>query len=268
MGIPLVKGRTFTEGDNLTSPQVIIINQNMADAMWPGEDATGKRMTVGVPMPGDTPDWVTVVGVVGNVKHTTLGGESGMQMYQPVLQAPARTMTFVIRTAVEPTSIVESARSTIASIDKTLPLSNVKTMERIISDSVAPFRFNMFLLVLFAIVAMILTTVGVYGVMNYSVAQRTQEIGIRMALGAQPNEVRALILKQGLVLSSIGLAIGLAGGFAMTRLMSSLLYGVSATDPATFAVVALFLAGVALLACYIPAHKATRVDPGVALRYE
>jgi putative ABC transport system permease protein len=164
--------------------------------------------------------------------------------------------------------LVESARSAIAALDRSIPISNIKTMEKIVYDSVAPFRFNMFLLGLFAIVAMILTTVGVYGVMNYSVAQRTQEIGIRMALGAQPGEVRALILKQGLTLSLVGLGVGLIGCFAVTRLMSSLLYGVSATDPVTFAVVALFLAAVAIAACYIPARKATRVDPIIALRYE
>ena len=268
MGIPLVAGRTFTEADDLTSQAAVIINQNMANAMWPGEDAVGKRMTVGVPLPGEQADWATVVGVVGNVKHATLGGETGMQMYQSVLQAPARNMTFILRTAVEPMSVVESARSVVASLDMTLPISNVKTAERIVYDSVAPFRFNTYLLGLFAVVAVILTTIGVYGVMNYSVTQRTQEIGIRMALGAQPTEVRALILRQGLVLSSIGLAIGLAGCFVVTRFMSSLLYGVSATDPITFAVVALFLAGVALAACYIPARKATRVDPMIALRYE
>ncbi|HVG21138.1 MAG TPA: ABC transporter permease [Blastocatellia bacterium] len=268
LGIPLVRGRTFTEGDNLTAQSVIIVNQNMADAMWPGEDPVGRRMTVGVPLPGETPQYTTVVGVVGNVKHTTLSGETGMQMYQPAFQAPARNLTFVLRTAVEPMSIVESTRSAIAALDPTLPISNVKTMERIIYDSVAPFRFNLYLLGLFAIVAMILTAIGVYGVMSYSVTQRTQEIGIRMALGAQPGEVRALILKQGLVLSSVGLGIGLAGCVVVTRFMSSLLYGVSATDPITFAVVALFLAGVALAACYVPARKATRVEPIIALRYE
>jgi putative ABC transport system permease protein len=268
MGVPLVSGRAFTEADNLTSQPVIIVNQVMASTMWPGEEAVGKRMTVGVPLPGEPFDWVTVVGVVGNVKHTTLSGETGMQMYQPVLQSPSRSMTFVLRTGVEPMSIAEPARMAIASIDRTLPVSNVKTMDRIVYESVGQFRFYMYLLGLFAVIAMILTAVGVYGVMNYSVKQRTQEIGIRMALGAQPGEVRALILKQGLVISSIGLTIGLVASFAVTRLMSSLLYGVSATDPVTFAVVALFLGCVALSACYIPARKATKVDPIIALRYE
>ncbi|HEX8088994.1 MAG TPA: FtsX-like permease family protein, partial [Blastocatellia bacterium] len=268
LGIPLVKGRTFTEADDLASQPVIIINQNMANTMWPGEDPVGRRMTVGVPLPGETPEYTTVVGVVGNVKHTTLSGETGMQMYQPAFQAPARNLTFILRTAVEPMSVVESARGAIASLDPTLPISNVKTMERIIYDSVAPFRFNLYLLGLFAVVAMILTMIGVYGVMSYSVTQRTQEIGIRMALGARPSEVRALILKQGFILSSIGLAIGLAASFFLTRFMSSLLYGVSATDPITFAAVALFLAAVALAASYVPARKATRIEPLIALRYE
>jgi putative ABC transport system permease protein len=268
MGIPLVGGRTFTEADNLTSRPVIIINQIMANAMWPGEDAVGKRMTVGVPLPDEKFEWVTVVGVVGDVKHTTLNGETGMQMYQPILQAPSRGMTFILRTAVEPTSVAEPARKTIASIDRTLPLSNVKTMERIVYESVGQLRFYLYLLGLFAMIAMILTAVGVYGVMNYSVKQRTQEIGIRMALGAQPGEVRALILKQGLALSSAGLGIGLVACLILTRLMSSLLYGVSATDPVTFVAFALFLGCVALSACYIPARKATKVDPMIALRYE
>jgi putative ABC transport system permease protein len=268
MGIPLVKGRTFTEADGLSSLPVIIINQNMAATMWPGEDPIGRRMTVGVPLPGETPEYTTVVGVVGNVKHTTLSGETGMQMYQPAFQAPARNLTYILRTAVEPTSIVESARGAIASLDPTLPVSNVKTMERIIYESVAPFRFNLYLLGLFAVVAMILTTIGVYGVISYSVTQRTQEIGIRMALGARPGAVRALILKQGLILSSAGLAIGLAASFFLTRFMSSLLYGVSATDPLTFAAVALFLGAVALAASYLPARKATRIEPIIALRYE
>ncbi len=274
LGIPLIKGRTLSESDDRNALQAVVINQNMADIMWPGEDPIGKRMTVGVPLPNEQPDWARVIGVVGNVKHTSLTGESGMQMYQATAQTPfitlglGRSMTFVLRTQLDPASVTESARSVIAGLNPTLPLSNVKTMDTIIHETTAPFRFNMFLLGLFAAIAMILTVVGVYGVMNYAVTQRTQEIGIRMALGAQPSQVRAMVLKQGLALSSIGLAIGLAGGFAATRLMSSLLFGVSATDPMIFAAVVLILIIVALLTCYIPARKATKVDPIIALKYE
>jgi putative ABC transport system permease protein len=274
MNIPLIKGRTFTDADNENALQVVAVNQNMADIMWPGEDPVGKRLTVGVPAPGEAPDWATVVGVVGNVKHTSLSGETGMQMYQPIAQTPflglglGRTMNFIMRTQLEPVNLTESARSVIAGLNPTLPVANVKTMETIISESVAANRFNMSLFGLFAAIAMSLTIVGIFGVMNYAVTQRTQEIGIRMALGAQPGQVRALILKQGLVLSSIGLAIGLGGCFIVTRWMASLLFGVSTIDPLILTAVAVLLAAVALLTCYIPARRATRVDPIIALRHE
>ena len=274
MSIPFIKGRAFTEADDEKALQAVIINQNMADLMWPGEDPIGKRMTVGVPLPNEKPDWATVVGVVGNVKHTTLTGESGMQMYQTSAQTPflaetlGRTMTFVLRTQVDTKGLIEPARRAFASLNPTLPVSNVRTMETIIHDSVAPFRFNMLLLGLFAAIAMLLTMVGVYGVMNYAVTQRTQEIGIRMALGAQPAQVRALVLKKGLVLTGAGLVIGFAGCLLVMRLMSSLLFGVSATDPVIFIAVASVLAVVSIMACYIPARKATKVDPIIALRHE
>lgn len=272
LNIPLTAGRVFTEADNKDAPAVVIVNENFAKSMWPGEDPIGKRMTVGVPLAGEKPDWSTIVGVVGNVKHTALNGESGMQVYESVSQAefqsPARNMTYLLRTSVDPVSLTEAARASVVSIDSNVPMSNVKTMDRIVYDSVSPFRFNMFLLVLFAVVALVLTIVGVYGVMNYAVTQRTREIGIRMALGADPGQVRGLILRQGMTLSAIGLGIGLAASVGVMRLLSSLLYGVSATDPVTFAAVALLLAIVALVACYVPARRATKVDPLVALRYE
>jgi len=270
--IPLVAGREFTEADNVDSQAVTIVNENFAKNMWPGEDPIGKRMTVGVPLAAEKVEWSTIVGVVGNVKHTALNGESGMQMYQCVYQAefqsPARSMTYLLRTSVNPGSLTEAARSAVASVDSNVPMSNVKTMDQVVYDSVSPFRFNMFLLLLFAAVALALTVIGVYGVMNYAVTQRTREIGIRMALGANPGQVRSLIMRQGLTLSAVGLGIGIAGCFGVTRLLSSLLYGISATDTTTFAAVALLLAVVASVACYIPARRATKVDPLVALRYE
>jgi putative ABC transport system permease protein len=274
MNIPLIKGRTFSEADDQNALQAVVVNQNMADMVWPGEDPVGKRVTVGVPLPNETPDWATVVGVVGNVKHTTLTGETGMQMYHPVAQTPflalslGRTMTFIVRTQLEPASIAGATRGVFTGLNATLPVSNVKTMDTIIHDSVAPFRFNMFLLGLFAAIAILLTVVGVYGVMNYAVMQRTREIGIRMALGAQPGQVRSLVLKQGLVLSAAGLVFGLGGALAVMRLMSSLLFGVSTTDPVIFIAVAAALGIISLIACYLPARKATKVDPIIALRHE
>ncbi len=274
MGVPLIKGRALTEADDQRALQAVVINQNLAEKMWPGEDPIGKRMTVGVPLPNEQPDWVTVVGVVGNVKHTTLAGETGMQMYQTSAQSPfvtgglGRTMNFLLRTDTTPTAITESARKVFAGLNPTLPVSNVKTMDDIIYDSVAPFRFNVFLLGLFAAIAMALTVVGVYGVMNYAVTQRTQEIGIRMALGAQPRQVRRLVLRQGLILSCAGLFFGLAGSLGLMRLISGLLFGVSANDPTTLLAVGAGLVLTTLAACYIPARKATRIDPIIALRRE
>ena len=274
MNIPLFVGRTFTEADNESALQVVVVNQIMAETMWPGEDPIGKRVTVGVPLPTDKPEYSTVVGVVGNVKHTSIDGETGMQMYQPFAQSPflplglGRTVNFILRTQVEPASLTESSRAVIAGLNPTLPVSNAKTMDTVVSESVAAFRFNMSLFGLFAAIAMSLTIVGVFGVMNYAVTQRTQEIGIRMALGAQPGQVRALILKQGLVLSGIGLAIGLAGCIPATMVLSSLLFGVGTADPAILSGVALIVAAVALLTSYIPARRATRVDPIIALRCE
>ncbi len=274
MGIPILKGRAITEADDQNALQVIVINQNLADKMWPGEDPIGKRLTVGVPLPNEQPEYVTVVGVAGNVKHTSLNGETGMQMYQPVAQSPfltmglGRTMTFLLRTGPEPSGLIDSARKVFANLNSTLPVSNVKTMDAIIYDSVAPFRFNTFLLGLFAATALVLTLVGVYGVMNYMVTQRTQEIGIRMALGAQADQVRSLILKQGLFLSVVGLVFGFAGCWAVTRLMSSLLFGVEVTDPTTLVAVAASVILITLSACYIPARRATKIDPIIALKYE
>ena len=274
MNIPLIKGRTFSEADHENASPVVIVNQKMAEHMWPGEDAVGKRMTVGVSLPGEQPDWVTVVGVVGDVKDVSLAGETGMQMYQPITQTPfltqglGRTMNFVIRTRIEPQGVIASSRSVIASINPALPISNQKMMETIIDESVAASRFNMSLFGLFAAIAMSLTIVGVFGVMNYAVTQRTKEIGIRMTLGARPQQVLRLVLKEGLVLCSVGLILGFGGSVLVTRWLSTLLFGVSALDPIVLAAVALLISIVALLTCYIPARRATRLDPIAVLRPE
>ncbi|MEP7274533.1 MAG: FtsX-like permease family protein [Acidobacteriota bacterium] len=193
-----------------------------------------------------------------------------MQMYQSVEQTPflPRTMTFLVRSTVDPISLSEPARRVFGSLDPTLPVSNIKSMTTIIGDSVAPVRFNMFLLAILAAVAMALTMVGIYGFMNYAVTQRTQEMEIRMALGARPGQVRTLILRRGLGLAGLGLASGLIGSLLLTRLMTSLLFGVAALDPMILALVAVGIAAFTLLACYLPARRATRIDPMIALRYE
>lgn len=272
LGVQILKGRGFTAHDDQTALQVAVVNQNLADTMWPGENPIGRRLTIGVPGPGEAPEWVTVVGVAGNVKHTTLTGETGMQIYHPVAQSPflteglGRNLTFILRAASDVAGLIEPSRKAFAGLDPTLPVSNVKSMDAIISDSISPFRFNMFLLGLFALTAVLLTMIGVYGVMNYTVARRTREIGVRMALGAQAGQVRGLILKQGIILSSLGLGFGFIGCFGVLRLMTALLFGVSISDPLIFISVAVGVLLLSILACYIPAARATRVDPIIALR--
>jgi putative ABC transport system permease protein len=210
-----------------------------------------------------------IVGIVGDVRHISLDEESGPESYFSYQQIPSSYMNLVARSRVDdPASLAPGLRQAVAQVDKDQPLSDVKTMEQLLADSLARRRFNMLLLGLFAAVALLLAAVGIFGVMNYSVTQRTHEIGIRMALGAQSRDVLKMIVGQGMILALIGVLIGLAASFALTRLMSSLLYGVTATDPLTFAGVALILSAVALLASFIPARRATRVDPIVALRYE
>jgi putative ABC transport system permease protein len=189
-------------------------------------------------------------------------------MYFPFTQFPSFFMTLVVRTSGDPLNLVAAARSEVLAVKNDQPISNVHTMEELLSNSVAQRRFNMLLLSIFAGVALLLAAVGIYGVMSYSVAQRTHELGVRMALGAQTSHVLALVVKQGMTLALAGVGIGLAAAFALTRILASLLYGVSATDPLTFSVIALLLASVAFVACYLPARRATKVDPMIALRYE
>ncbi|HYL99235.1 MAG TPA: FtsX-like permease family protein, partial [Blastocatellia bacterium] len=201
-----------------------------------------------------------------DVHQTSLNGEPGMEMYQAMLQAPAFVVNFVVRARVDPLTLVEPARRSISSINAGLPISNISPLERVVYDSVAPFRFNTYLLGLFALIALVLAAVGIFGVINYSVTQRTQEIGIRMAIGASSLDVRRMIVVQGLRVSSIGLAVGLAGCFAFTRLMATLLFNTGALDPLTLGSVAAILIVVSILAAYIPARRATKVDPINALR--
>ncbi|HLM56859.1 MAG TPA: ADOP family duplicated permease, partial [Pyrinomonadaceae bacterium] len=264
MRIPLLKGRGFTERDSAGSPDVAVINETMARRIFPGEDPLGRRITIDYM---ERRVALEVVGVAADVKQTA-GREAGLQIYDCYLQRPWLSSSFVIRTEGDPALLAASAQKAVREVDAARAASNVKTMEQLASESVARPRFYTQLLTLFAAVALLLAAVGVYGVMSYTVTQRTHEIGIRLALGARGRDVIRLVVGQGMALALAGVAAGLAGAFALTRVLESLLYGVSATDAATFAGVALLLGGVALLACYLPARRATKVDPIVALRNE
>jgi putative ABC transport system permease protein len=267
MGIPLIRGRYFDDRDVRSAPQVAIIDQTMERKFWPEEDAVGKRIAFQRDPQGN-PIWREVVGVVGHVKQRGLEGESPVQYYIPHRQLPIDSVFLVTRTSGEPASITSAVRSSIQQVDSELPVFRVMTMERLVADSAAQRRFAMTLLGIFAVVALVLASVGLYGVMSYSVTHRTNEIGIRMALGARVPDVLAMVVGQGMKLSLAGVAIGLGSAFALTRVMRTLLFSVSATDPVIYVLVALLLAGVSLLACYLPARRATKVDPMEALRYE
>jgi predicted permease len=267
MGIESLQGRQFNEQDRADSTGVVVVSETMARKYWPGEDALGKRIKSG--SSASTNPWLTVVGVVKDVRQFQLNADPKPQMYLPYAQTsflPPRQL--VVRTKVEPTSLAATVRKTVWEIDRDQPVSNISTMEEVLAESVARQRFSMLLLGIFAGVALVLAAVGLYGVMSYSVAQRTREIGIRMALGAQRRDVLRLVVGHGLKLVLIGVSIGLVAAFILTRVMSSLLFGVSATDPTTFITISMVLMSVALLASYIPARRATKVDPMVALRYE
>jgi len=265
MNIPLLRGRYFTERDRAGAPEVVIIDEVLARRYFPGEEPLGKRIAV------EGPGWREIVGVVGQIKYKGLDADYQGQLYFPHAQDPWRgmyRMNLVVRTAAEPTSLVSAVRGAIQRVDKDQPVYRVMSMEQLVADSVAQRRFSMLLLGLFAALALLLAAVGLYGVLAYSVTERTHEIGVRMALGAQKGDVLRLVVGQGMMQALTGIGTGLAAAFALTRLMSSLLFGVSATDPVTFVVIALLLTSVAFVACYIPARRATKVDPLVALRYE
>jgi putative ABC transport system permease protein len=240
----------------------VLVDQKTVRRFWPDQDPLGRRIQFGDGV------WREVVGVVGSVKNGGLDAEGREQIYAPYTQFPRSTMYLVLHTESAPLSLLGAARAEVRALDRTVPVSEVKTLEQQLDGSVAIRRLSMTLLLVFALLALVLAAVGIYGVMSYSVSQRTHEIGIRMALGAQPADVLKLVVRQGMVLTLIGVAVGLAASFALTRFLSSLLFGVSATDPVTFAGVALLLAAVALAASYLPARRATKVDPMVALRYE
>ena len=266
MGIPLRRGRLFTERDNKDSPHVALINETMAKRTFPGEDPIGKRITFDT---GEkNPDWFEVVGIVGDVKQYGLDQPTTLQTYEPYTQQTFPSMTLVVRTKGDPTNLSAAIRSEVLKLDKDQPVSSIKTLQQFFSNSISQQQFSMLLLGVFAAVALVLATVGIYGVLSYAVTQRRHEIGIRMALGARAPDVLRLVLINGMSLALIGVILGLGGAFGLTRLMETLLFEVKATDIITYATVALGLLVVALAACYIPARRATKVDPLVALRYE
>lgn len=268
MEIPLLKGRDFTERDDKQAPGVIIVNQAFARRFFPGEDPIGKHIRPGISTDESKPAMREIVGVVADVKNRNLSSEFRPGYFVPQAQIPFNQMTVLVKTTNDSRSLITAAQREVTAMDKELPVFNVKTMDDYLAASVAAPRFNTTLLAIFATVALVLTIVGLYGVMSYSVAQRTNEIGIRMALGAQTRDVLGLVVRQGFKLVLIGLSIGLVGAFALMRVIASLLFGVTTKDPLTFAAVAGLLTVVALLACYLPARRATKVDPLVALRYE
>ncbi|MGB9466686.1 MAG: ABC transporter permease [Candidatus Acidiferrum sp.] len=264
MRIPLLSGRGFDERDVATSPLVALVNESMARQFWPGEDPIGKRLKM-----GDTKgSWRTVVGVVGDVLHRGLDAPHTIQIYLPNTQFTDSFVVLAVRTENDPASLAAAVRSEIAALDSQVPVSDVATMDEVVSTSVANQRFGALLFLLFGAIALLLTAVGIYGVISYGVAQRTHEIGIRLALGAGSRQVLKLIVGEAMRPALLGAALGLCAAFGLTRLLTRLLYNVKPTDPPVFAAVLLLLIGVALLASYIPARRATRVDPMVALRYE
>ncbi|MGO9272726.1 MAG: ABC transporter permease [Terriglobia bacterium] len=279
MGIPLVEGRYFTDNDRSESGWVVIINSTMAKQFWPNQDPIGQRLTIGKTM---GPQWSDpspreVVGVVGDVKDKSLDQPAPGEMFVPYTQVPAPIVAvtvqqipqrWAVRTTGDPLSISGTVKAEVLAVDSSQPLAAVAPMEQLMSKSIAGNQFNMLLLGIFAALALLLAAVGIYGVMSYSVAQRAHDIGIRMALGARASDVLKLVVGQGMLLAAVGVAIGGAGALGLTRLMKSMLFGVSPGDPAAFVVVSLMLAAVALLASYLPARRATKVDPIVALRYE
>lgn len=259
--IQLLKGRVFTDSDGPDSPPVIIINEAMARRYWPKENPIGRRVYF---------NWnrsrPEIAGVIGDIKRAALDAEPKPEMYFPFAQFPSNDMMLAVRTDGDPLSFVAAVRGAVQAIDKDQPVALIHTMEELVSESASQRRFNTLLLAVFAGVALTLAAVGIYGVMSYSVEQRAHEIGLRMALGAQTSDVLRLFLGQGMKLIVLGVVIGLAAASAITHLISSLLFGVSATDPVTYVGIALLLAAVAFLACYIPARRAARVDPVVTLR--
>lgn len=268
MGIPVLQGRAYTDRDTTNSPLVMIVNQKLADEEFSGENPIGKRITFGNTDDNQQPVWFEIVGVVANVRSLELREEPIAEVYFAALQDYWPAMSLVVRSSVDSPNLTAAVIQIVNEVDKSVPVSNAQMMDHVVSASITQPRFNLFLLGLFSTVAMLLSAAGIYGITAYTVTQRTHELGIRIALGAQVSDVLKMILGEGMAVIGIGLVIGLAAAFALVRLLRSFLFGVGEKDPFTFVAITLLLLFVALLACYIPARRATKVDPLEALRYE
>jgi putative ABC transport system permease protein len=266
MRIPLVRGRFFSEQDSPSNPNVAIISETLARRYFPNQDPIGRQMRFGFPPNSNVPR--EIVGVVGDVRDVTLSKNPGPVMYVPFSQAPLYGGEVVVRSSLSVSSVAAAVREVVRSIDKNLPVTDVESFTDAVGQSISRERFRTFLLGSFSAIALLLAAVGIFGIISYSASRRSHEIGIRMAVGAQRRDILRLILGQGAKLALLGLGSGVVFALLLTRLMESLLYNVSATDPLTFAGVAIILLGVAVTACYIPARRAMRVDPIVALRYQ
>lgn len=266
MGIPLRRGRFFNEQDDLSKPRVVLVDEYMAEQLWPGQDPVGKRIHI-VELKSDDP-WQTVVGVVGRVKQDALDSDPRIAFYLPHTQFPSRALTVALHSGSDPAALVSAVRTELRTLDPDLPIYYVRTMQQRVDESLARRRFSMLLLGVFAGVALVLATIGIYGVVAYLVSQNTREIGIRVALGATQRDILSMIVRHGMTLAFSGVAIGLTGAFLLTRLLRSLLFGVAVTDPVTFVGISVLLAFIALLASYIPARRAAQIDPMVSLRCE
>jgi putative ABC transport system permease protein len=260
MQIPVKRGRYFTEQDT-GAVRVAVINETMAKRYWPDKDPVGKRF-------GNGRNWITVIGVAGDLRHTSLAQAPDPEFFEPYSQSPRPEMVLTVRAGTDPLRLAPALRAAVREVDTDLPISRLGIMSDSVSESTASQRFSVVLLTIFAAMALALAAVGIYGVISFSVARRTREIGIRMAMGARASDVLRMVVGQAVFLAMIGVVLGVAGGLALTRVIGSLLYNVSATDPATFIAVSLVLIGVAALASYIPARRAARVEPTVALRWE
>ncbi len=267
LGIPLLRGRLFAETDDENAPAVVLINQALADRYWAGEVPVGQRLTLDDPESGDV-DWATIVGIVGDTRYDGLDADARPELYRPYAQAPPPFMTLVVRAEGDAAGLSSAIRNAVTEVDPEQPVFGLATMEDVLSESIARRRFGMVLFGLFALAAVVMAAVGLYGVLAFSVAQRTNEIGIRIALGARPERVVAHVVREGLWLGLSGLAGGAVAAFALTRLMSSLIFGVGVTDPVTFGLGGMLLVVIALLASYLPARRAAGVDPVVALKQE